>query len=115
MVTYEELCADTAKAFGRVARFLDPGWTDAEVARAVAFGDFGAMQAREQQGFFNSERLRPAGSGAAEGWKVRRGKIGGYRDYLSAVEIAAVDRMLAAPAAGAAADADWPITGSSSG
>lgn len=114
-VTYEELCADTVAAFGRVARFLDPATTDAEIAGAVAFGDFGAMQAREQQGFFNSERLRPGGSGAPEGLKVRRGKVGGYRDYLSAAEIAAVDRLVSVPAADAAADAACPATGSSSG
>lgn len=101
MVSYEELCADRHRAFGRIARFLDPGTTDAEIAAAVAFGDFAAMRAREEQGFFSSERLRPCGS-APEGRKVRRGKIGGYRDYLSPADLEAVDRLVA----GAAADGD---------
>ncbi len=93
IVSYEELRAETGEAFGRVARFLDPETTAAEIAGAVAFGDFGMMQAREREGFFNSERLRASGE-APEGRKVRRGKIGGYRDYLSVEEIGMVDRML---------------------
>ncbi len=96
IVSYEELRADTGEAFGRVARFLDPETSAAEIAGAVVFGDFGIMQAREREGFFNSERLRASGE-APEGRKVRRGKIGGYRDYLSAGEIGMVDRMLPSP------------------
>lgn len=98
LVSYEELCGDLHCAFGRIARVLDPGTTDAEIAAAVRFGDFAAMRAREEQGFFSSERLRPCGS-APEGRKVRRGKIGGYRDYLSPADLAAVDRLVAPAAA----------------
>lgn len=93
-VSYEELRADTPGAFGRVARFLDPDTCGAEIANAVAFGEFGAMQAREQAGFFTSERLQAAGT-TPDGRKVRRGKIGGYKDYLSADEVILVDRLVA--------------------
>lgn len=93
-VSYEELRADTIAAFGQVARFLDSQTCGAEITAAVEFGTFGAMQAREQQGFFTSERLRASGEGA-EGRKVRRGKIGGYRDYLSVDEIRLVDQLVA--------------------
>lgn len=114
MVTYEELRADTPAAFGRVAKALDPDTTEAEIAAAAAFGSFAAMQAREQKGFFNSDRLRPAG-GSAEGRKVRRGKIGGYRDYLTPEEIEAVDRLVAAPLPEASEAAFCASTGNSSG
>ncbi len=92
-VSYEALRADTGEAFGRVARFLDPATSAAEISDAVAFGDFGMMQARERAGFFNSERLRASGE-TPEALKVRRGKIGGYRDYLSAEEIRMVELMM---------------------
>lgn len=93
-VAYEDLRRDTTGTFSRVARFIDPATSDPEIAAAVAFGDFGLMQARERDGFFTSERLRPAERGAADGFKVRRGKIGGYRDYLTAEQIAAVDSLV---------------------
>jgi hypothetical protein len=95
MVSYEQLCSDCHRNFGRVARFLDPRTRDHEVVAAVAFGDFNALRAREERGFFNSERLRSSGSCGPEGRKVRRGKIGGYRDYLKPAEVAAVDRLVA--------------------
>lgn len=99
-VSYEELRADTCSAFGRAARFLDPASSEAEIADAVGFGAFETMQAREREGFFASERLRTRGE-TADGLKVRRGKIGGYRDYLSAEEVATVDRLVASVPTGA--------------
>lgn len=92
-VTYEDLRADTIAAFGRIARFIDSQTSGAEIAAAAAFGAFDIMQSREQEGFFASERLQASGS-TPEGRKVRRGKIGGYRDYLSAEEAAVVDRLV---------------------
>lgn len=92
-VSYEELRADTEAAFGRVARFIDPATSASEIAAAVAFGSFDMMQARERDGFFNSERLRASGE-TPNGQKVRRGKIGGYRDYLSGEDLLRLDRLV---------------------
>jgi alcohol sulfotransferase len=94
VISYESLRADTAAAFGALARFLDPEVSEAEIAAAVAFGDFGLMQAREREGFFASDRLRPADAADTETFKVRRGKIGGYRDYLDPDQIIAIDRLV---------------------
>lgn len=97
VVSYEQLRTDANAAFARVGRFIDPATGDGEIAAAVEFGDFGLMQARERDGFFVSDRLRPAEGNASGGLKVRRGKIGGYRDYLTAEQIVAVDSLLDDP------------------
>jgi hypothetical protein len=95
IVSYEALRQDPLTRFTALARFIDPGFTDLEIAAAVAFGGFETMQERERNGFFASERLRPGRSGATDSYKVRRGKIGGYRDYLTPIEVARVDRIVA--------------------
>ena len=40
------------------------------------------------------DRLRPADAGDTESFKTRKGKVGGYRDYFSAEEIAKVDEVI---------------------
>ncbi len=104
-VSYEEMREDTAGTFRRLACFIEPSVTDEEITAAIAFGEFSVMQAREQQGFFATDRLRSGGSGLPDSLKVRRGKIGGYRDYLTPEQAKAVDGLLApAPAATPATD-----------
>jgi hypothetical protein len=94
LVTYEALRGEPVTTFTEVARFIDESFTDAEINAAVAFGDFGAMQARERDGFFESERLRPGRTGDPNSLKVRRGKVGGYRDYLTAEEVRVIDDLV---------------------
>lgn len=51
---------------------------------ALGFSDFANMQRLEAAGVFDSKILRSRDVGNPEAFKVRRGKVGGYRDYLSA-------------------------------
>ncbi|HWY40570.1 MAG TPA: sulfotransferase domain-containing protein [Chthoniobacterales bacterium] len=57
----------------------DPG----AFKHALEFSDFGNMQRLETAGVFDSKILRSADVRNPESFKVRRGKVGGYRDYLS--------------------------------
>ena len=49
------------------------------------------MRNAEVHDSFGHERLRPADPHNPESFKVRRGKVGGYVDYLSSEDIAYVD------------------------
>ena len=51
---------------------------------ALDFSRFENMQRLEAAGAFDSKILRPGDVRDPESFKVRRGKVGGYRDYLSA-------------------------------
>ena len=51
---------------------------------ALDFSEFGNMQKLEAAGVFNSKILQARDIRDPESFKVRRGKIGGYEDYLSA-------------------------------
>src|SRR5207249_9665213 len=53
---------------------------------ALAFSEFENMKKMEAAGAFDSKILRPGDVRDPESFKVRRGKIGGYREYLSRSE-----------------------------
>lgn len=50
---------------------------------AFEFSDFGHMKKMESAGAFDSKILRAGDTCDPESFKVRRGKIGGFEDYLS--------------------------------
>jgi hypothetical protein len=95
LLRYEALQQDPTAWFTALLRFLqlpDHG-TDA-VQEAVSFGAFDNLRALEQNDAFFNRRLSPPKDRDPEGYKIRRGKVGGYRDYLSAADIAYVDDYL---------------------
>ena len=92
---YEDLHADPVAELARLLRSLghdDVPWQQIEAA--VAFAAFDNLKAREAEGFFRSDNLRPADAAEPNSFKVRRGKMGGYRDELSAEQALMLDRMI---------------------
>ncbi len=84
LISYEALRADPKKTFPTVLAALGEASPDAEAfAHALAFSDFENMQKMEAAGAFDSKILKPGDVTDPESFKVRRGKIGGYREYLS--------------------------------
>jgi len=92
---YEDFRADPTGAYADLIAFLDfPDLGSATLADAVGFGDFDNMKALEQKDTYDSNRLKPPSDGDPEGFKVRRGKVGGYTDYLNADDLAYIDSYL---------------------
>jgi hypothetical protein len=98
LVRYEDLRSEPAVHLQRVLEFLGAAPTSAEIAEAVEFAAFDNMKKLEESAAFGSDdrRIVPGEASNPESFKVRRGKVGGYRDYLSADEAAALDRLVAA-------------------
>ena len=81
---YETLRENPERGFREVLAALGETSPDEEAfAHALAFSDFGNMKKLEQQGAFESKILRAGDVRDPESFKVRRGKVGGYREYLS--------------------------------
>lgn len=94
-ITYEELTEDTKAVLQRCLDFLQwPQHEPAFLDEVVAFGSFANMRRLEETDALNSVRLRPQQVDDPESFKVRRGKVGGYVDYLSAKDIAFIDAFL---------------------
>jgi hypothetical protein len=88
LLRYEDLRADPLKHFRDLLVFSGVGDVDeALLARAVAFASFENMRRLEESGAFG-HRLRPADAADPESYKVRRGKVGGYVDYLTPADVA---------------------------
>ena len=95
LVRYEDLHADTARELSRVAAFLGlDGVTDATVRAAVEHGSFGSMKKREATRPADGTPLAAGKADDPESFKTRRGKIGGYVDYLSPEDVAWLNRRI---------------------
>lgn len=84
LLRYESLRAEPAKGFRELLRTLgERDLNEKAFAHALEFSDFGHMQKLEKAGQFDSKILRAGDAQDPESFKVRKGKIGGYVDYLS--------------------------------
>lgn len=83
MVKYEDMKADPAAALAQVIGFIDCDFSSADIDKAVEFAAFENLAHKEKNGYFSSGRLAASDSTNENSRKVRRGKIGGYRDYFS--------------------------------
>ncbi len=84
LLRYESLRAAPQENFRALLAALGEETPNPEAFRyALEFSDFGNMQRLEAEGVFDSKILRSRDVRNPEAFKVRRGKVGGYRDYLS--------------------------------
>jgi Sulfotransferase domain len=95
LVRYEDLRAAPAAELGRVLAFIDRPFPADVIAAAVRFASFDNLRAKEASGFFETSRLHPGDGADPDSFKVRRGKVGGYRDYFTAEQLAWIEATLA--------------------
>jgi hypothetical protein len=82
LLKYESIAADPITALSRVLEFGGVTPIPELVAQAVSFASFDNMKRIEAADELKNEILRPGNFSDPESFKVRRGKIGGYTDYL---------------------------------
>jgi len=84
LVRYEALRASPAEHFRDLLAVLGESSPEANIFQeALEFSQFENMQQLEAAGAFDSNILHPGDVRDPESFKVRRGKVGGYREYLS--------------------------------
>lgn len=96
LIRYEQLHAAPGDRLRDVLRFLGAGAVGREhVAEAVTYASFDNMRRLERANVFGDPRLRPGDPHEPETYKVRRGIVGGYVDYLSQADVAYINREFA--------------------
>jgi hypothetical protein len=90
-LSYEALRADPRAEMERLLASLGIPVESEALEAAIEFARFDRMQAAEARGEFADKRLRPGQSDQPDSFKVRRGKVGGYRDYFDAAAIEFLD------------------------
>jgi hypothetical protein len=89
-ITYEQLQSDTMGVLKRIVLFTRVAIPETELARAVADNTFEQMQRKERSRYYDwryGTMLASSRAADPDRSKVRKGKIGGYVDYLSEEDI----------------------------
>jgi hypothetical protein len=94
MIRYEELRAQPAENLQRIGALMDPPFSDAEIEEAVSFGSFENLRKLEMEGHFRHGGLNLRNANDPETYKVRRGKVGGYRDYFEPEQVAELEKLV---------------------
>src|SRR5690625_1565487 len=98
LLRYEDLRSDTAGELARVFQFLGTPATADELEEAVRFASVENMRQMEAKGTFwlAGSRLRPRDKSNPDAYKVRRAKVGGWRDYVDEAKAEEVQSYLRA-------------------
>jgi len=96
LVTYEEMRRDPLTAFAAMFRFIGFEPDPDLLARAVADTSFEQMKKMELEKKVAEPWLRIGAEKSERGMKVRKGKIGGYREELSPEDVEFIHEKIAA-------------------
>jgi hypothetical protein len=94
LLTYEEMHASVHASLRRVLEEMNAQYTDDVINKAVEFASFESMREMEKKDQFGIEWMRPGDINDPESYKTRRGKVGGYVDYLTEEDIMFIDKTI---------------------
>jgi Sulfotransferase domain len=96
-ITYEQTSDNCFSVVRKVVDFLGCELRDTDIERIVAGNTFDKMHERESGGEYRQRydwAISPGDPDNPESFKTRRGKSGGFVDYLSVVDIIYCDEIL---------------------
>jgi len=91
IVRYEDLHKNPDNELDRILEFIGVSADNKIIRIAVEFAKFENMQRMEQKNKFNWAAMKPVDTKDANSYKVRKGKIGSFRDELSKADIKYID------------------------
>ncbi len=109
IVRYEDLRAEPELQLRHVTELMGESFSADEIAEAVRFASFDNLQSLESKGFFPQAAMRTGRGGEPQSRKVRRGKVGGYREDFGPEQVAELEELVAkglSPSLGYGAEGD---------
>jgi sulfotransferase family protein len=96
LVRYEDLRADPVGELQRIVGFLGGPADEAAIRAAVAFASVENMRSMEERRAFwlSGRRMATRDPSNPDAYKVRRAKVGGYRDYFDDEQVARIDALV---------------------
>ena len=96
IIRYEDMKADPHKIVKQVFEFTSSPGTDSQVDAAVDYAAYDNMKKREAKNnkTIGAQRVNPGDKNNPDSFKVRRGKVGGYKDYFDETQLTQVDEMV---------------------
>jgi hypothetical protein len=97
VIRYEDMRSDPQSVLKQAVDFLGTPGSEAQIKEAVEFAAYENMKKlEEKKAFASSGRRMVAGdSNNPDSFKVRRAKVGGYRDYFSPDQVAELEALMA--------------------
>ena len=97
VIRYEDMRADPAKVLRQIFDFTGTGISDAQITEAVEFAAYENMKKMEQERHFKGSgaRVKPGDKDNPQSFKVRKAKVGGFRDYFTDEQCAQLEAMVA--------------------
>ncbi|MFN2329444.1 MAG: sulfotransferase domain-containing protein [Chromatocurvus sp.] len=95
ILRYEDLRSDPQAELAKLLAFMQVDATPEEQAAAIEHASYDNMKKMEGADTFRfAGRMRARDRDNPDSYKVRRAKVGGYRDYFDDEQVAAIDRQL---------------------
>ena len=96
LVRYEDVHADPSASLRRMVAFLGMPLDEQHIQEAVRFASVDNLRELERSRFFRGSgiRMRAKDSSNPNSYKVRRAKVGGYRDYFEDDQLARIDALV---------------------
>lgn len=97
IIRYEDMRKDPGGALASALAFVGTPGEPAEIEQAVEFASYENMKKLEAKSLFKGSgvRVKPGDKNNPNSFKVRRAKVGGFRDYFDDAQVAAIDAMVA--------------------
>jgi hypothetical protein len=97
IVRYEDMRADPGAVLADILSFTGTEVSAEQVREAVDFAAYDNMKKMEEEKFFKGSgaRVKPGDRDNPQSFKVRKAKVGGYRDYFTDEQCEALDAMVA--------------------
>jgi hypothetical protein len=96
LLRYEDLRARGEETLRALLEFMGTPGTDAEIREAIEFSSYENMKKMEQKKTFwlSGGRMVPKDRDNPNTYKVRRAKVGGYRDYFDDDQVARIEVLV---------------------
>lgn len=92
---YEDLQNQPIQTLRKVIEAMGiQGISDKSIRDAFEFATFNNLKRLEKKGAFKDSKLKPGDKNDAESYKVRKGKIGGFENYLSQKDLEYIDSIV---------------------
>jgi hypothetical protein len=94
LVRYEDLRSEPVPTLGRVLRCMGEDFSDEEIRAAVEWGSFDNLRKLETSGTFRQGGMKLVDASDPSTFKVRRGKVGGYREDFSPAQVEELEALV---------------------
>lgn len=96
LARYEDLRAHPVPTLHKVTQLMGEQFSEDEIRAAVEWGSFDNLRKLETSGTFSQGGMKLVDANDPSTYKVRRGKVGGYREDFNAQQVAELEALVRA-------------------